>query len=171
MAHVRKWPIENHPREVPEMTPKAHTLYQLIRHIRSGFNLLRALGDDLHRDLKVTAAMRAVMETLAEDGEQTVPQIARAKSVSRQHIQVNVDALLRKDLVVLGGNPSHLRSPFVALTQQGQSTFATMRRREADLLEGLAKGFGLEQLAQASATLGTLNQSIIKNQGKGGTDD
>ena len=63
------------------MTPKAQALYQVIRHIRSGFNLLRALGDDLHRDIKITAAMRAVLETLAEVGEQTVPQIARSKSV------------------------------------------------------------------------------------------
>ena len=153
------------------MTPKAHTLYQLIRQIRSGFNLLRVLGDDLHRDLQVTAAMRAVMETLADDGEQTVPQIARAKSVSRQHIQVNVDALLRKALVVLRDNPSHLRSPFVALTQQGQSTFTTMRRREADLLERLAKGFNVDQLEQATRTLGTLNQFIIKHKEKGDNDD
>ena len=153
------------------MTPKAQTLYQLIRQIRSGFNLLRVLGDDLHRDLQVTAAMRAVMETLADDGEQTVPQIARAKSVSRQHIQVNVDALLRKALVVLRDNPSHLRSPFVALTQQGQSTFTTMRRREADLLERLAKGFNVDQLEQATRTLGTLNQFIIKHKEKGDNDD
>ncbi|NGZ94775.1 MAG: MarR family transcriptional regulator [Nitrospira sp. WS110] len=153
------------------MTTKAHTLYQLIRQIRSGFNLLRVLGDDLHRDLKVTAAMRAIMETLAEDGEQTVPQIARAKSVSRQHIQVNVDALLRKALVVLRDNPSHLRSPFVALTPRGQATFTIMRRREAELLEWLAKEFGLEQLEQVSRTLGTLNQSIRKHQKKGGADD
>jgi DNA-binding MarR family transcriptional regulator len=153
------------------MTPKAHTLYQLIRHIRSSFNLLRTLGDELHRDLQVTATMRAVMETLAEDGEQTVPHIARSKSVSRQHIQVNVDALLRKALVVLRDNPGHLRSPFVALTPRGRSTFTTMRLREVDLLERLAKRFSLEQLEQASGTLETLKQSITKYQGKGGNDD
>lgn len=153
------------------MTPKAQALYQVIRHIRSGFSLLRAMGDDLHRDLKITTAMRAVMETLAEDGEQTVPQIARAKSVSRQHIQVNVDALLRMALVVLRDNPSHLRSPFVALTPRGQATFTTMRGREAELLEWLAKEFGLEQLEQVSGTLRTLSQSIRKHQEKGGADD
>lgn len=153
------------------MTTKAHTLYQLIRQIRSGFNLLRVLGDDLHRDLKVTAAMRAIMETLAEDGEQTVPQIARTKSVSRQHIQVNVDALLRKSLVVLRENPNHLRSPFVALTPQGRATFTTMRRREADLLERLSNRFSMNQLEQATETIETLNQSIIQNQVKGGNND
>ena len=153
------------------MTTKAHALYQVIRHIRSSFNLLRALGDDLHRDLKVTAAMRAVMETLAEDGEQTVPQIARTKAVSRQHIQVNVDALLRKDLVILHDNPNHLRSPFVALTPQGRRTFTAMRHREAELLERFAKEFLLEQLEQASGTLGILNQSIRKHQEKGGSGD
>lgn len=153
------------------MTTKAHALYQVIRHIRSSFNLLRALGDDLHRDLKVTAAMRAVMETLAEDGEQTVPQIARTKAVSRQHIQVNVDALLRKDLVILRDNPNHLRSPFVALTPQGRRTFTAMRHREAELLERFAKEFLLEQLEQASGTLGILNQSIRKHHEKGGSGD
>jgi len=153
------------------MTPKAQALYQVIRHIRSSFNLLRALGDDLHRDLKITAAMRAVMETLAEDGDQTVPQIARSKSVSRQHIQVNVDALLRMALVALRDNPSHLRSPFVTLTPRGRSAFTIMRGREVELLEWLAKEFGLEQLEQVSGTLGTLNQSIRKHQEKGSADD
>lgn len=149
------------------MTPKAHTLYQLIRHVRSGFNLLRTLGDDLHRDLQVTAAMRAVMETLAEAGEQTVPHIAQSKSVSRQHIQVIVDALLRKALVVLRNNPSHLRSPFVVLTKSGQSAFKEMRRREKGILDGLALEFTGNELEQALKVLARLNNALMQTRKAG----
>ena len=70
------------------------------------------------------------MESLADAGEQTVPQIARAKGVSRQHIQVNVDTLTKAALVALRDNPGHKRSPFVTMTKLGQSAFKVMRRRE-----------------------------------------
>jgi DNA-binding MarR family transcriptional regulator len=150
------------------MMPKARTLYQVIRQVRSCFNQLRALGDELHRDLGITASMRAVMESLAEDGEQTVPQIARVKGVSRQHIQVNVDELLSSALIVLRENPAHRRSPFVALTKKGHTAFKEMRGREAKTLELLAHDFHSDQLEQAVETLVQLKDSLVKMQVKGG---
>jgi DNA-binding MarR family transcriptional regulator len=153
------------------MTQKAQDLYQVIRHIRSCFHQLKSLGDELHEDLGVTAAMRAVMESLAEDGEQTVPQIARTKAVSRQHIQVTVDALLTSDLVTLRDNPAHKRSPFIVLTPKGRSTFAGMRRREAGVLEKIAKEFAMDRLAVTSDTLSALKRSIINVREKGGFHD
>jgi DNA-binding MarR family transcriptional regulator len=125
---------------------------------------LKALGDELHGDLDVTVAMRAVMETLAEDGEQTVPQIARLKAVSRQHIQVNVDALAQRHLVTFRDNPGHQRSPFVTLTPKGRTTFAKMRRREGGVLEQVATRFEEEELRRASDTLATLKQTIVSER-------
>ena len=148
------------------MTRQAQDLYQLIRHIRSCFHQLKALGDELHGDLGVTVAMRAVMETLAEDGEQTVPQIARLKAVSRQHIQVNVDVLAKTHLVTFRDNPGHKRSPFIALTPKGHTTFAKMRRREGVVLEQVATSFTEEELGRASDTLTTLKQTIVAERKK-----
>lgn len=153
------------------MTQEARDLYQLIRHIRSCFHQLKALGDELHGDLGITVAMRAVMESLAENGEQTVPQVARLKAVSRQHIQVNVDALAKVHLATFRDNPGHKRSPFVALTPKGRTTFARMRRREGGVLGHMAKGFTTDELRKASDTLTKLKHSIVNEREKGGADD
>lgn len=150
------------------MMPKAQVLYQVIRQVRSCFNQLRAFGDELHRDLGITASMRAVMESLAEDGGQTVPQIARIKGVSRQHIQVNVDELVASALVVLRDNPRHRRSPFLALTKKGQTAFKEMRRRETKILELLAHDLRLDQLEETVKTLMKLRNSFVKTREKEG---
>jgi DNA-binding MarR family transcriptional regulator len=153
------------------MAQQAQDLYQLIRHIRSCFHQLKALGDELHGGLDITVSMRAVMESLEEDGEQTVPQIAGLKAVSRQHIQVNVDALAKARLVTFRDNPGHKRSPVIVLTPKGRTTFAGMRRRESDVLKRLAKAFRADELHKASDTLTKLKHSIVAERTKGGTDD
>ena len=150
---------------------KAQELYAVIRQVRSCFNLLRYVGDALHQDLGVTASMRAVLESVTEDGEQTVPQIARTKSVSRQHIQVNVDALVKAELVVLRANPAHRRSPFVSITKQGQSAFGEMRRREKRLLERLANEFRGNELENALNVLIRLNGELVRAREKGAHHD
>jgi DNA-binding MarR family transcriptional regulator len=111
------------------------------------------------------------MESLTENEEQTVPHMARTKSVSRQHIQVNVDALVKAGLVSLRSNPGHKRSPFLGLTVKGRSTFASMRRREEAPLVQIAKEFTLKELSTASDTLMRLKQGIVAVRAKGGTND
>src|SRR5690348_8726939 len=65
----------------------------ITRRIRECCDHLDALEDVLRQDVGVTAAMRAVLEALHERGAQTVPQIARSKKVTRQHIQALADKL------------------------------------------------------------------------------
>lgn len=148
--------------------PKAQALYQVICQVRSCFNQLRSLSDELHRDVEISASMRAVMESLAEDGEQTVPQIARAKGVSRQHIQVNVDELVASALIILRDNPGHRRSPFVMLTKKGQGTFKEMRHRETKVLELLAHDLRLDRLEETAEMLAKLKDNLVKMREEGG---
>lgn len=138
----------------------AEAIESLIRGIRRCFNLLRARGDELHKDLAVTTAMRAVMESLSENGAQTVPQIARAKSVSRQHIQELVDALLERGLARFADNPAHRRSPLVHLTTQGAAAFRKMRRREAALLAELATIGSAQEIAASRRVLAALGERL-----------
>jgi DNA-binding MarR family transcriptional regulator len=136
------------------------TLYQLILEIRSNFNLLKAYAERMHGDLEITAAMRAVLEALAMEGAQTVPDIARSKGVTRQHIQANVDALACKGLIKLKQNPNHRRSSLVVLSQKGQRIFDRIRQREAAALAKLAKGLSRRDLLAAQAVLQALGNCL-----------
>lgn len=150
---------------------KAAQIEDLTRSLRATFQELRALGDALHADLGITAAMRAVLERAAEGEPETVPQIARAKTVSRQHIQTVADALAGKNLIAFAENPAHKRSPFVIPTQDGQEAHAEMRRREAAILQRLALGFEAEELSFCSATMVKLQREIRAIRTEGETDD
>jgi len=99
-----------------------------------------------------------------------VPAVARAKGVSRQHVQTHVNALVRAGLVAFRDNPSHRRSPLAVLTPGGRATFVAMRRREAALLAALARPRGTAELARARATLRALRADLDRRT-KGGDDD
>lgn len=132
---------------------KAEKMTALTAAVRAVFNRLKALGDDLHGDLEVTAAMRAVMEALSAEGAMTVPQIARIKGVTRQHIQLLTDALAEAGLAVVKENPAHRRSSLIALTDKGKRTFAKMRAREVPVVANLANEFDTQELDRATALL------------------
>ena len=139
---------------------------KITREVRHLFQVLKALADGLHRDTGLNASTRAVMEALF-GGPRTVPEIARSKSVTRQHIQLLVDELAESDLVELKPNPAHQRSPLVALTRRGEALFAAARKREAPLLDRLAAGLDARKAAVTVQTLSALRrraEDLIRQQ-------
>ncbi len=142
------------------MTAKSDKMVALTRAVRAAFNRLKALGDELHGDLDITTAMRAVMETLSEEGPMTVPQIAKSKSVSRQHIQMLADALCEAGLAAVKDNPAHRRSSLLTLTEKGKRAFATMRAREVSVVSELANEFDARELDNAAQVLSRLAARI-----------
>ena len=142
------------------MTGKADKMVALTRAVRGAFNRLKALGDELHGDLEITAAMRAVMETLSDEGPMTVPQVARGKAVSRQHIQLLADALCQAGLATVKDNPAHRRSPLLALSEKGKRAFATMRAREASVVSEIAAKFDGRELDGAVAVVSRLAELL-----------
>lgn len=143
------------------MTRQAE-LIALIREIRIAFGRLRDSSDILHEDASVTTAMRAVLELLEEGGPQTVPHMARARNVSRQHIQQLVDALVAAGLVEPVANPAHRRSVLLALSQKGRAAFAAMRRREALALKTMLAMLDGVDLAATRAGLADLNAALAR---------
>lgn len=139
---------------------KGEQMVALTQAVRSVFNRLKALGDELHADLAITTAMRAVMATLFERGPKTVPQIAKLKGVTRQHIQVLADALVDQRLANVMANPAHKRSSLIGLSEKGRRAFVKMRAREAPVIEELARDFEARELERATGVLVRLAAGI-----------
>lgn len=142
------------------MASKQEKLTAVCRQVRTCFNRLKAVADTLHEDLGVTASMRAVMEALADRSPQTVPAIAAAKSVSRQHIQIIMNDLDRAGLVASSPNPGHRRSPHFALTPKGRDIFKVIARREREPLARVAASMSADSLEHALAALAELNERL-----------
>src|SRR5262245_21516275 len=93
------------------------------REVRRLFHQLRLAAEALHGDPEISAAHRAMLESLYREGPLTVPGLARGRSVSRQHIQILINRLLELGLVETTPNPGNRRSPFIALSDAGRRRF------------------------------------------------
>lgn len=124
-------------------------LREWIDEIRSCFHQLGAAATDIHSAIHLTGAGRAVLESLVRFGDQTVPQMASARPVSRQHIQTIVDALIEDGLVESVANPAHRRSSLIALTAKGRRTMAAATVREREALQLLGTAFSEDELRQS----------------------
>ena len=93
--------------------------------------------------------------------------MARAKSVSRQHIQVNVDALVEARLAAPVTNPKHKRSVLIDLTAAGRRTFTAMRQREAAAMQTLAARLKDADIAGSAAALQALNAELASTLSQG----
>jgi len=112
--------------------PRERAFDALTDEVRRLFHRLAAVVDALH---DLSASQRAVLERLSRDGDQTVPEIARACRVSRQFIQVLVNELVGLGLVVAVENPAHARSPRFRVTDSGRKRFEAMKAKERALLD------------------------------------
>ena len=131
---------------------------QLIEEVRLLWNTLVQRGDRLHQREELTMGMRAVLEFLRRNGPTAVPAIARARRVTRQHIQALVNPLLERGLVACVANPAHRRSPLIQLTARGERTIDRMRGREAAVLGDVP--LSRAQLQRAAETLRALRLAI-----------
>jgi len=125
----------------------------LLNEVRLCYHRIVQVGEQLHADEPVTLGMRGVLEFLLKNGPATVPEIARSRSVTRQHIQILVNGLLEQDLVVLEDNPLHKRSSFVTLTKAGERVIRRMRKREGQLYRSIEFGVRRSELKAAARTL------------------
>lgn len=152
---------------------RAADVEKIASEVRRLFQLLKALADAIHKDAGLSASNRAVLESLV-DGPRTVPDIARQKSVTRQHIQLIADELLGMKLIELRENPAHRRSSLLALTREGKAAFAEIRKREAPLLEGLGAVLEPRKTAMTLETLAGLSKSareLLRHHTKADFDD
>jgi DNA-binding MarR family transcriptional regulator len=117
------------------------------------FHRLRVVADQVHHHGEMSGPLRGILRGLNKSGEQTVPQMARARSVSRQHIQALVNRLVEEGLVELVPNPAHKRSPLARLTALGKKTVEAMNRHEAKLLSKADLGVADKDLREAAETL------------------
>ena len=91
-----------------------------------------------------------VLRSLVADGAQTVPQMAAARPVSRQHCQTIVNGLAEQGLVEFLDNPRHKRSKLVRVTKRGRARFETMKAQFTEVAGVYAPHFSAAEVAAAT---------------------
>jgi DNA-binding MarR family transcriptional regulator len=140
--------------------PQYQAFAELVDETRGLFHQLRRAAQQLHQGDELTAARRGVLQSLQRGGAMTVPQMARERPVSRQHIQVLVNDLLQEGLVELRDNPAHKRSRLVQLTAAGKDLIDTMLQREERAVAALGIDVSPDRLRDAVQVLRQVRQAL-----------
>lgn len=134
--------------------------YQITWLIRRLFRSMGQAADSYLEELGVSAADRAVMEFLYPDKELSVPQIAELYSVSRQHVQTTVNALLERKVLSIKENPKHKRSPLIMLNDKGRSLFSKVIKKDKEAIKLLFNGISNSEAKKVRATLEKMKKNL-----------
>jgi len=129
------------------------TLLALFDETVALFHRLTAEAETIHERGSLSAALRGMLRGLRRHGAQTVPNMARMRPVSRQHVQGLVNRLHKVGLVEFAENPAHKRSQLVRLTPEGVRKSDEMADRERRLLSGLETGLSVHEIERATGVL------------------
>jgi DNA-binding MarR family transcriptional regulator len=124
---------------------------------------LKHWAETLHDRLDLTIAMRGVLELLLLDGSATVPDMARTRGVSRQHIQQQVDALLVRGFVERETNPAHKRSSIISLSDKGRAQIQNMRADELNALRRIQAGVSDNAMQEATQVLSAWRAALQRD--------
>ena len=117
------------------------------------YHRLKIVAERIHRQGELTSGKGGVLAGLYHFGPQTVPQMARARPVSRQYIQTLVNELADEGLVGSISNPAHKRSHLVRLTERGEATVEEMIKRQKKIVSRLRLDIPEEDLLSAAGLL------------------
>jgi DNA-binding MarR family transcriptional regulator len=111
---------------------------------------VRYIADLIHTAGGRSETARGVLRGLVRYGARTVPQLALARSVTRQHTQEVVNGLVADGLAELVANPAHRRSRLVRATRRGVAVVAALDDADARTMAEVGA-----QLAVSRAELAT----------------
>jgi DNA-binding MarR family transcriptional regulator len=155
---------------MPRMSPKDRkttddTAYELVSNVLALFFKLRAAGKRAGAVTEWGGGSWGLMRSLATGGPQTVPQLARARPVARQRIQLLVNELAEADLVELIDNPHHKRSRLVRLTRAGEAAFGKTDARVRAMIARMTGDLDPKALRAAHQVLLELNRRLARGAG------
>ena len=146
---------------------KVDAVTDLVLAIFRVHDALMRRGDELVAPIGLTSARWQVLGAVALAGEPlSVPAIGKAMGLSRQGVQKQIDLLRGENLVTLQENPSHQRSPLVALTRRGRAAY----QRASGIWEVEARLLGqdhpLAEFEAARRVVASLVTSLDRSKGE-----
>jgi len=144
-------------------TSTGQALESVMMETLQTFFQLRALGIRLGAVSPWGGGYWGLLRILKIEGPRTVPQLARARSVSRQRMQKLADEMVKDGVVKLVDNPAHRRSKFLQLTPEGEQMLQELTARVAREAEQLAQDMDEQELRITVNILKELRYKLEKH--------
>jgi len=121
-----------------------------------------ANAEIVYQEGEHSAGRRSLLRSLKIDGPATVPQLARARPVSRQFIQKLANQMATDGLVEFINNPEHKRSKLVRLTAKGEHLLVEMMERDIKVGVWLVQDLNESDLHTATRVVRTLREKLVR---------
>jgi len=144
---------------MPEAS-KEEVLKEVTIQVRALFHKLGHAATVIHGTDIPAIGKRAILEDLLINGQQTIPEIARKRPVSRQHILQLVKPLEEEGNVQFKENPIHKKSFLVDLTDQGKELIEEMILKEGIVFKELTNSMKLSDLNTTLKTLSSIKELL-----------
>ena len=141
-------------------TAEGAALFDIVVEVSRTFFRLRAAASQIRAVSPWGGGLWGFLRSLRVLGPQTVPQIARARPVSRQRIQRLANEAVESGLVEFADNPAHRRSKLVRLTPEGATLVRQLTEKIADISEDLAHGMDEQELRTTARVLRRLREKL-----------
>ena len=141
-------------------TERGRALFDLVFTTARAFFRLRAAGSSMGAVTPWGGGLLGLLHGLKVEGPKTVPQIARARPVSRQRIQKLANEMADEGLIEFFDNPAHKRSKLLRLTPKGEALYNELTDAMLDWCEEIAADMEASDIETAQTVLDTLIKRI-----------
>lgn len=143
-----------------QRTEAGKALFDLGMEIIHTYFRLRISGEQIGATPPAGAGSFGLLRGLEKGGPQTVPQLARTRDVSRQHVQILANGLVEHGLAEFVDNPAHKRSKLLRITELGERRLAQVTQRIEDAYEDISKGMDPDEIRSAIQVLAELRRRM-----------
>lgn len=144
-------------------------LDQVIWAIPKLFFRMNAVSEAVCKELGLTPGKRSVLHDLGLRGPLGVSEMARARPVARQYIQLLVSELADDGFVNMRRNPADARSKLVTLTGKGRAVLRELAKRHDALGPVLLSGLRHEDIETTCRVLNRLLANLSRDEISGET--
>jgi DNA-binding MarR family transcriptional regulator len=132
---------------------KTEIILDLLVEAARAFGIIQEAGKKIGAVSETGKRIWALLRILKLYGPQTVPQIARMRSVSRQYIQRLANDIVEEGYAEFGSNPGHKRSQFLKITPKGEELYFEVYHAMRENVEPVAPKFKEEELEATNKVL------------------
>jgi DNA-binding MarR family transcriptional regulator len=138
-----------------------HDLEELIWETRRLFQAMAVAADQALTPLRIKASERALIEFLAKESQPiSLAELARKRSVSRQHIHQSLGRLKNPSLIERAPDPNDARSVLLRLTDEGRTLWKEIRKIDHAFLQKLARRTDVRKVRAATKTLREIRYAL-----------
>lgn len=139
---------------------------ELVWELRRAFRDLGVAADRLLAPLGITVGDRALLEFLTREAEPvTISNLARKRSVSRQHIHQSLKRLPDPAWVECLPDPEDRRNVRLRLSAKGRAFWRRLRSRDEAFFARLAPKLPRAEVTAATRLLRDLRKAVLVEEG------